>query len=586
MASKKYTTKDFSAGVTLTANELDGIVNDAQAEYEKRSAAVALPYVKSGFTVTVNADTTKLDIAAGEAYDGNGKRYADSGTGVLTGSGGSATWKIYIEAATGNFAKTTGSLAAADVYLADVLWNGTAWTTITDKRTTKPLKLASSLADVSVPSPANDDVLTYESSTGLWKPKSFQTTAYNRIQEEGADLTQRSKLNFIGAALTAADNAGQSRTDVTLSQSPAGSTSVVGTGRLVSTDGTLSGGGDLSADRTLGVVADTTVQRVRVSKAGAFVESRREINLIEGSNVTLTVADNAGSNRVDVTIAASAGAGGWTDDGTTVRLSAAGDAVAIGTSTAAGKFRVQLDADQASGNVINFDAAVGAELTAASGEQAWVSIAPNVNQSGTAAYVGLLISVTETASGSGNRRLIELRRGGAAQAWIDRDGLGDFSVGGLRTKHEGGATPTGGNSGEIRVGTDKVWIQDAGTWKSLAVGGGASGGWTDDGTVVRLTTAGDKVSVGTTSTYGKVSIVGESDEVQVVVRGNSTQTADLAQFQDSSGNLKFAIQSGGKFKTAAAVAASSVTTLQNVLEVLNDYGASLGYIPIYQIYSP
>ncbi|MGB1697897.1 MAG: hypothetical protein ACPHK8_05825, partial [Thermoplasmatota archaeon] len=41
-------------------------------------------------------------------------------------------------------------------------------------------------------------------------------------------LTQRVIVNFIGAALTAADNAGATRTDVTLSQSPSNSTSVVG----------------------------------------------------------------------------------------------------------------------------------------------------------------------------------------------------------------------------------------------------------------------------------------------------------------------------------------------------------------------
>lgn len=39
----------------------------------------------------------------------------------------------------------------------------------------------------------------------------------------------------------------------------------------------------------------------------------------------------------------------------------------------------------------------------------------------------------------------------------------------LRTKHEGAATPTGGASGDIRVGNGKIWVNDAGTWKSVAV---------------------------------------------------------------------------------------------------------------------
>lgn len=44
---------------------------------------------------------------------------------------------------------------------------------------------------------------------------------------------------------------------------------------------------------------------VEVAKAGTLVGTRGRINIIDGSNVTTTVADNAGSSRVDVTIAAS-----------------------------------------------------------------------------------------------------------------------------------------------------------------------------------------------------------------------------------------------------------------------------------------
>jgi hypothetical protein len=46
-----------------------------------------------------------------------------------------------------------------------------------------------------------------------------------------------------------------------------------------------------------------------VQKGGTVVGTRAKLNLIEGSNVTLTVADNPGAERVDVTIAASGGGG-------------------------------------------------------------------------------------------------------------------------------------------------------------------------------------------------------------------------------------------------------------------------------------
>lgn len=42
------------------------------------------------------------------------------------------------------------------------------------------------------------------------------TQAYQTIQEEGSNLTQRSTMNFIGGGITAADNSGQARTDITL----------------------------------------------------------------------------------------------------------------------------------------------------------------------------------------------------------------------------------------------------------------------------------------------------------------------------------------------------------------------------------
>lgn len=41
-------------------------------------------------------------------------------------------------------------------------------------------------------------------------------SGYNTIQEEGSSVTQRSTMNFIGANVTAVDNPGQSRTDITI----------------------------------------------------------------------------------------------------------------------------------------------------------------------------------------------------------------------------------------------------------------------------------------------------------------------------------------------------------------------------------
>jgi hypothetical protein len=147
----------------------------------------------------------------------------------------------------------------------------------------------------------------------------------------GAIIGTRTQLNLIagtGLSLLGVDNSGANRVDVTFTATTAGVTSVFGrSGDVVAQTGDylvdqvtgavpttrklnagvgLAGGGDLSADRSLTVINDTTNQRVQVASAGTVVGTRPEINFIQGANVTLTVADNTTSNRVDVTITAAA----------------------------------------------------------------------------------------------------------------------------------------------------------------------------------------------------------------------------------------------------------------------------------------
>lgn len=91
---------------------------------------------------------------------------------------------------------------------------------------------------------------------------------------------------------------------------PPATRTLVDTTRAINTASPVTGGGDLSADRTIGfdqTVALGNNARVAVSKAGTLVGTRRKLNLIEGSNVTLTVTDDAAGEKVDVTIASAGG---------------------------------------------------------------------------------------------------------------------------------------------------------------------------------------------------------------------------------------------------------------------------------------
>lgn len=75
--------------------------------------------------------------------------------------------------------------------------------------------------------------------------------------------------------------------------------------RLIEADGNIALA--LADDIINGETEVTITGRQTVALAGVEVGTRRRLNLIQGSNVTLTVVDNPGSDRVDATIAASGG---------------------------------------------------------------------------------------------------------------------------------------------------------------------------------------------------------------------------------------------------------------------------------------
>jgi hypothetical protein len=71
--------------------------------------------------------------------------------------------------------------------------------------------------------------------TGTYPSFTITTNALATIQDEGSGLTQRAALNFIGAAVSAADNAGSSRTDVSFDAEVNGIAALSGTGLVVQT---------------------------------------------------------------------------------------------------------------------------------------------------------------------------------------------------------------------------------------------------------------------------------------------------------------------------------------------------------------
>ncbi len=131
------------------------------------------------------------------------------------------------------------------------------------------------------------------SHDGTYVPVIATPTAGNFPTMTAAGALQGSTYNASSFALTTHTHTGANLTDKGDFYGKS-----LGAG-LADTAGTIALASSLDANA-----------RVAVKKAGSLVGTRRGLNLIQGSNVTLTVADNAASEAVDVTIAATGGAAG------------------------------------------------------------------------------------------------------------------------------------------------------------------------------------------------------------------------------------------------------------------------------------
>lgn len=87
------------------------------------------------------------------------------------------------------------------------------------------------------------------------------------------------------------------------------------------------------ASGTIDVVANATNQKVAILSGGAAVGTRKAINLVQGSNVTLTVADDSANDRVNVTVAAAGGSGSLPATTSILKGDGAGGAVAATAGT-------------------------------------------------------------------------------------------------------------------------------------------------------------------------------------------------------------------------------------------------------------
>lgn len=288
------------------------------------------------------------------------------------------------------------------------------------------------------------------------------------------------------------------------------------TARTISTSNGLSGGGNLGSDRTL------SWNGLGVRKAGAAVGTRRSINFVDGSTVTITVTDDSANDEVDITINTTGlapSSASYVVIGTDATLTAervltAGTKISISDGGAGNAVTVAwVGADIKKAGVttgtrrgINFIEGTNITITTADdagNDEVDVTIAAGALAPSDAQFVVLAVNGTLT-----NERVLTAGTGIA---------ITDAGAGSTVTVAWNGLAVRK-NTGGADVGTRRRlnFIEGANITLTIADDSGndeinitietSTSGWTDSGTVVHTTTSTDNVAIGQTTASAKLVV--------------------------------------------------------------------------------
>ncbi|MBU4421550.1 hypothetical protein KKB41_01120, partial [Patescibacteria group bacterium] len=117
-------------------------------------------------------------------------------------------------------------------------------------------------------------------------------------------------------------------------------------------------------------------------------------------------------------------------------------------------------------------------------------------------------------------------------------------------------------SGTIYAGTDVVV---AGQSVCLADGTNCSAtstaaGWVDGTNEIYLGVSADNVTVGGSGSLGKLTVLGDADEIQFVIKANGTQNKNLTQWQNSSNTILGYMSSAGNFGASGTLRVDGAST--------------------------
>ena len=141
-------------------------------------------------------------------------------------------------------------------------------------------------------------------------------------------------------------------------------------------------------------------------------------------------------------------------------------------------------------------------------------------------------------------------------------------------KITGGVTDNSTPSESIFIGDSTVALANGQT-NQIVIGYGAAGIGSNSvviGNDFILTTAlKGNVGIGTTTPQGKIDVTGTANELQLLVKGNATQTANLQEWQTSIGTQIGYFNTNGTFYSAGGRISAISTKTSNYAALASDY---------------
>lgn len=290
--------------------------------------------------------------------------------------------------------------------------------------------------------------LSYDAGTNTLNA-SAGAGGYSEIQEEGGALTARSKINFIGSGITAADDAGNSRTNVTLNSFL---NTLATAGTILLSSGNVSG---TLAVANGGTGATTLTGLLQGNGTGAVTAITNSstvgqiLRVTGASTYAWGALDLSSTNAVANTLAA-------TNGGTGQASYAIGDILYASTTTALSKL-----ADVATGNALI---------------SGGVGVAPSYGKIGLTTHVSGTLPIANGGTGSATQNFVDLTTGqsiGGAKTFTS-----NITISATPSANTDAATVgwvlnnvAGLKSGSVRVATTAILTATAQTATTITLGG-------------------------------------------------------------------------------------------------------------------